>query len=41
MVKLLVLVMLAGALADALFVRAEPPLLIDSSSSPPALDGHG
>jgi hypothetical protein len=36
--KLLLLAMLAGALANGLASRSEPPLLIDSSPAP--LDAH-
>jgi hypothetical protein len=41
MANLLLLAMLAGALANGLAARPEPPLLIDSSSSPAPLDVHG
>jgi hypothetical protein len=39
--KLLLLAMLAGAFANGLASRAEPPLLIDSSPAPLPLDAHG
>jgi len=38
MAKLLLLAMLAGALANGLAARSEPPLLIDGSSHPTPLD---
>jgi hypothetical protein len=40
-VKLLLLAMLTGALANGLAVKSEPPLLIDSSPAPATLDAHG
>jgi hypothetical protein len=39
--KLLLLAMLAGVMANGLSSKSEPPLLIDSSASPAALDAHG
>jgi len=36
--KLLLIAMLAGALADGLASRSEPPLLIDSHTAPASLD---
>jgi hypothetical protein len=40
-VKLLLLAMLAGAFANGLASRSEPPLLIDSSAAPATLDPDG
>jgi hypothetical protein len=40
MAKLLLLAMLAGALANGLAAKTEPPLLIDSSSSAAPLDAQ-
>lgn len=40
MAKLLLFTMLAGAMANALTVRSDPPLLIDAAGTSTSLDGQ-
>jgi hypothetical protein len=39
--KLLLILALAGALANGIAKQSEPPLLIDNSPSPASLDANG
>ena len=40
MVKLLLILLISGALADSFAADKQPPLLIDSSPAPVSTDAH-
>jgi len=40
-IKLLIILILGGALASGLSAQSQPPLLIDSSPAPASLDANG